>query len=123
MSGARTRGVCVCTRSFSSDLSLPRGSSTLICSAITQISQPRQITDQRLCTDVPKTHTHAQTHLCVMMALDGDICQSCVIAGACWQDNRLDIAFLESGEREMGKREEEEKREGGREDRTRAEGY
>lgn len=49
--------------------------------------------------------------------------QSCVIAGACWQDNRLDIAFLESGEREMGKREEEEKREGGREDRTRAEGY
>lgn len=36
-----------------------------------------------------------------------------MIAGACWQDNRLDIAFLESGEREMGKREEEEKRRGG----------
>lgn len=31
-----------------------------------------------------------------------------MIAGAYWQDNRLDIAFLESGEREMGKREEEE---------------
>lgn len=35
-----------------------------------------------------------------------------MIAGACWQDNRLDIAFLESGEGEMGKREEEEKRRG-----------
>lgn len=33
-----------------------------------------------------------------------------MIAGACWQDNRFDIAFLESGERE--KREEEEKRRG-----------
>lgn len=41
-----------------------------------------------------------------------------MIADACWQDNRLDIAFLESGEREMGKREEGEKRreEGGQDE-------
>lgn len=61
--------VCVHARSFSSDLSLPRGHATLICSAITQISQPRQITDLLLHIDLPgRTQTH---NICVLWRLVG----------------------------------------------------
>lgn len=44
---------------FSSDISLPQGPATLICSAITQISHPRQITDLLLVhTDLPGPPPH-----------------------------------------------------------------
>lgn len=47
---------------FSSDLSLPQGPATLICSAITQISQLRQIADLPLHIDLPgHMHTHKHT--------------------------------------------------------------
>lgn len=57
--------LCVCTRGFSSDLSLPPAPTTLICNAITQINQLRQTTNLLLHIDLPgPTHKHTTSACC-----------------------------------------------------------
>lgn len=59
--------VGVHARSFSNDVSLPQGPTTVICSAITQTSHPRHTTDLLLHTD---THKHLYV---VVTTYDTDI--------------------------------------------------
>lgn len=67
-------GVCVHTRSFSNDLSLPQGPATLICCAHYS-DQPSAINNRSVATyGPPRTHTHNIQHVCVLWWLvDTDI--------------------------------------------------
>lgn len=64
-SGGLSRGCRACTRSFSSDLSLPQGATTLICRCQCYYSDQPAETNNRLTDTHRRPNKHTHTHICV----------------------------------------------------------